>query len=154
MLKLYCSKLKNSKFIAQNPKLMSFIFPKKEHLCGEKNITELFKSGNAFVIYPLRVVFLLEENKKEKPLIQVLVSVPKKRHKRANVRNRLKRLMRESYRLNNTGLKTILEKQNLQLSVAFQYISDDVFEFAPMQIKMKQALKKLEDKAKEVIVSG
>ncbi|MCL1867508.1 MAG: ribonuclease P protein component, partial [Paludibacter sp.] len=78
-----------------------FSFNKKEHLCGKNNIERLFEAGNAFVAYPFRVVYLFEkqEDAANDAEVKVLISVPKKKHRRANVRNRLKRLTRESYRL-------------------------------------------------------
>jgi ribonuclease P protein component len=66
-------------------------FLKKEHLCGEIRINKLFSNGKAFIVYPLRVVYSVEQNSTDVP-VKVLVSVPKKRFKRAVKRNRLKRL--------------------------------------------------------------
>jgi ribonuclease P protein component len=123
---------------------MSFHFPKKEHLCSKKDISRLFEAGTAFIEYPLRAVFLLE-NFSAVPLqanVQMMVSVPKKRHKRANVRNRLKRLIRESYRLNNAELKTFIIAQNQHLLLAFQYISDNKFDYATIENATKNILEK------------
>jgi len=117
-------------------------FSKPEHLCGEKRITRLFTQGDAFIAYPLRVVYIIETVHDNVPS-SVLISVPKKRFKRAVKRNRLKRLMREAYRLNKLTLIEKLEEKQLQIHIAFNYVSDDVLDFATVEKKMKLSLEKL-----------
>ena len=124
-------------------------FAKSEHLCGEKRITRLFTQGDAFIAYPLRVVYLIEPKKDVEPA-SVMVSVPKKRFKRAVKRNRLKRLMRESYRLNKHELIEILNEKHLQIHVAFNYVSDDVLDFVAVEKKMKIAIQRLIDKIQTI----
>jgi len=124
-------------------------FAKSEHLCGEKRITRLFTQGDAFIAYPLRVVYLIEPKKDVEPA-SVMVSVPKKRFKRAVKRNRLKRLMRESYRLNKHELIEILNEKQLQIHVAFNYVSDDVLDFVAVEKKMKIAIQRLIDKIQTI----
>jgi ribonuclease P protein component len=120
-------------------------FPKSEHLCGEKRIARLFTHGEAFIAYPLRVVFLLEE-KKDTEFVSAMVSVPKKRFKRAVKRNLLKRRMREAYRLNKTELMVKMEEKQLQLHIAFNYVSNDLLEFDKIEKKMKIAIQKILEK--------
>lgn len=117
-------------------------FSKSEHLCGEKRITRLFTQGEAFIAYPLRVVYILEPKKDDEP-VSVMVSVPKKRFKRAVKRNRLKRLMREAYRLNKQPLIEKMEEKGMQLHIAFNYVSDDELDFEKVEKKMKLAIQKL-----------
>lgn len=120
-------------------------FPKSEHLCGEKRISRLFTQGEAFIAYPLRVIFTIE-TKKDKETVSVMVSAPKKRFKRAVKRNRLKRLMREAYRLNKQELVERLSEKGLQIHIAFNYVSDDILSFEQIENKMKVALHKLIEK--------
>lgn len=122
-------------------------FSKSEHLCGEKRITRVFTKGEAFICYPLRVVYIVEP-KSDSETASILVSVPKKRFKRAVKRNRLKRLMRESYRLNKQLLIESLDQKQLQIHVAFNYVADDEQNFATIEKKMKIALQKLIEKIK------
>ena len=117
-------------------------FSKSEHLCGDKVITHLFTQGNAFIAFPLRVVYVLD-NESELGLCSVLVGVPKKRFKRAVKRNRLKRLMREAYRLNKTPLLALLAENKKHISLAFQYVSNDEVDYSTMETKMKLAIQKL-----------
>ena len=81
-----------------------YTFPKEEHLCRKKLIEELFsKQGSSFGVYPLRIVWIKSEMPTTAPP-QVLISVSKRTFKRAVDRNRLKRLIREAYRLNKYRL--------------------------------------------------
>ena len=120
-------------------------FSKSEHLCGEKRINRLFTQGDAFIAYPLRVVYLIE-SKSDSEAASILVSVPKKRFKRAVKRNRLKRLMREAYRLNKQDLTEKLNEKELQIHIAFNYVSDEEMDFATLEKKMKLTLIKLTEK--------
>jgi ribonuclease P protein component len=120
-------------------------FAKQEHLCGDKRIGRLFTQGEAFIAYPLRVVYSIEP-KIDVEFASVMVSVPKKRFKRAVKRNRLKRLMREAYRLNKHELIDCLKEKDLQIHIAFNYVSDDELDFATIEKKMKLALQRLIEK--------
>ena len=122
-----------------------FLLPKKEHLCGEIRISRLFTEGKAFIVYPIRVVYRIDENSDSEP-VRMMVSVPKKRFKRAVKRNRLKRLLREAYRLNKAVLIDIIQQRNLNLQIAFNYVSNEEVDFSLIEEKMIIALKKISDK--------
>jgi ribonuclease P protein component len=123
-------------------------FPKSEHLCGEIRINSLFTQGKAFIAYPLRVVYLFTEKKDSEPT-NILISVPKKRFKKAVDRNRLKRLIREAYRLNKHDIISKLNEKQLQIQIAFNYVSDDLLDFETIEKKMKVALHKLHEKIEQ-----
>ncbi len=121
-----------------------YIFPKREHLCGEIRINKLFVEGRAFIAYPLRVVYIIS-NEKSDVAVNVMIAVPKKRFKRAVKRNRLKRLMRESYRLNKSILTEKCIDKNINIQIAFNYIADLELDFKTIETKMKIALTKISD---------
>jgi len=74
-------------------------FRKEEKLKKKNLITELFTSGKSASVFPLRMIYL--ENDHDSPFkVQAGVSVSKRNFKSAVDRNRIKRLMRESYRKN------------------------------------------------------
>lgn len=123
----------------------SATFPKAEHLCGEIRTGRLFAEGKAFIVYPVRVVYKFTEHSDNTP-VKVLVGVPKKRFKRAVKRNRLKRLMREAYRLNKNILTNKCLSSNTYIDVAFNYVSDEEADFATIQEKIKMALQRIADK--------
>jgi ribonuclease P protein component len=118
-------------------------FSKKEHLCGDKRIGRLFENGTAFIAYPLRISYFTEKNNSEQPLAKVLVSVPKKRLKKAVARNRIKRLIRESYRTNKHSLWECLSQNGLIADIAFQYIANELLDFASIEKKMRKSLEKI-----------
>lgn len=118
-----------------------FSFSKKEHLCSESQITELFQSGESFISYPVRVVLQVREAVGE-PEIRVVMSVPKKKLKHAVDRNRVKRLLRETYRLNKQELWSQAIGLNLSVRMAFIWIPSEVLGHPKVEKKMKEALLK------------
>lgn len=74
-------------------------FSKEEKLKKKNLITELFASGKSASVFPLKMVYL-ENDHDSSFKIQAGVSVSKRNFKSAVDRNRIKRLMRESYRKN------------------------------------------------------
>lgn len=125
------------------PFKMKNTFPKKERLFGAKRIERLYKVGKAFVAYPFRVVFLLVLDENETIPARVMVSVSKKKFKKAVDRNRIKRLMREAYRLNKSELVCFAIENNLKIHISFQYISDEILDFDEVNLKTQKALNKL-----------
>jgi ribonuclease P protein component len=117
-------------------------FSKNERLCGEIRINQLFEAGSTFKIYPLRVVYRLLNNTQETP-VQVLVSVPKKKIKKAVHRNKVKRQIRESYRLNKSLLHQKCNDKNVQLDLAFIYLSGTIHPYSEIEDKVKLSLNKI-----------
>lgn len=75
-------------------------FPKAEHLCLRRDVERLFAPGHAAATaWPLRVVWRLDDKPRRGPAVKVLLSVSKRRLRRAVDRNRAKRQLREAYRL-------------------------------------------------------
>ena len=115
---------------------------KSERLCRKKLIGEMF-SGKArsFASFPLRVVYLPVT---EQPCsATILVSVSKRRFKRAVKRNRIKRQVREAYRLNKQLLLQSLEEKNMQVAIAFIYLSDKLVPTSHINDQMKRILHRL-----------
>jgi len=117
------------------------LFPKNERLCLQKNIDRLFATGKSFISYPLRIIYLsAPENNASESGISVLVSVPKKRIRQAVARNRIKRLIRESYRLNKNDVSSACKQNGEPLHLAFLYLGNDVKKYYDMQTAMQSAL--------------
>lgn len=118
-----------------------FTFTKAERITGEKRVDAIFASGKSFISYPLRVVYLQHE---QSPIhsCSILITVPKKRIKKAVHRNRIKRLIRESYRLSKELVNDI-ELGEQSLDIAFVYVKDTVSDYKEIQKGVKKALKQI-----------
>ena len=121
---------------------MSFTYSKKDKLKSKKNIEQLFNEGKAITAYPLKLIYLKTEFE-DGSIIKTGVSVSKRLHKTAVSRNRIKRLLREAYRLNKP-----LFFNNSSVSYAFMilYLSKDGTTFDKVNDSMKMLFKKFRDK--------
>lgn len=114
---------------------MGASFPKSEKLCGDQSVDYLYKHGQRFVVWPLRVTYLEVETAPT----QVLTWAPKALFKHAVDRNRLRRQMREAYRLN----KHVLEESGRYFQVAFNYIDKEKQDYRLINKAMHKALGRL-----------
>lgn len=120
-------------------------FLKEERLCSKKLLEKLFHNGSSFLVYPFRIVFLVEDVPGNFPA-QVVIAVSKRKFKRAVDRNLIKRRVREAYRLNKQELVySFLHQKNISLIFSIHYIGKDIAEYAFIEKKLKLALKKLSD---------
>jgi ribonuclease P protein component len=122
-------------------------FKKEERIFLQNEISLLFDQGISFISYPLRVVYVQKEELSVAP-VSILVSVPKRKFKRAVKRNRLKRLIRESYRLHKTSLLNLLEEKGSRLLVGFLFVGNEVSEFREIESAVIKALNMLMEKIK------
>ena len=101
---------------------------KNERLYAEKRIEVLFAKGSSFIAYPLRVVYITRECdlENELPTVSILTSVSKKRFKRAVKRNRVKRLIREAYRLNKKEFIDFAIQSGKSFDIAFLYLKSEL----------------------------
>jgi len=121
---------------------MRFKYTKKDKLKSKKVINQLFTEGKSVSVYPLKLVYL-KTKYEDNSIIKTSVSVSKRLHKTAVARNRIKRLLREAYRLNKP-----LFFNNSTTSYAFMilYLSKDGTTFEELNTKMKLLLERFLDK--------
>jgi ribonuclease P protein component len=118
-------------------------FSKKERISSRKLLTELFEKGNSVHHYPIRMVWM-EIEKKDGILAKIAVSVPKKNIKKAVDRNRIKRLMRESYRQNKYLLQNYCTLKDKTLAILFVYTSKVLPDYEEAQAKIILSLKRFQ----------
>lgn len=120
---------------------------KSERLNSKIAIEKLFSGGaKSFSLFPLRVVFMQTEKKEGAPDASLLISVPKKRFKRAVKRNRVKRQIREAYRKNKHLLLNLLEEKEQNLMIAVIYLSDELIPSAEVEEKLNSLLVRITEK--------
>jgi ribonuclease P protein component len=122
-------------------------FHKSERLRLEKDIDKLFTDGQAFLSYPLRIVYL-PDTRDASPVsgISVLISVPKKRIRHAVHRNRIKRRIREAFRLNKNEYPDLYRQKGKQLHMAFIYICNEIKTYTEIEKSVLKALKIIRQK--------
>jgi len=128
-------------------------FPKNERLSRQKDIDRLFASGQSFVTYPLRIVYL-HDNEASSPGISILVSVSKKKIRQAVKRNRIKRLIRESFRLNKSEIVTFLKRKKRKLHIALLYLGKDLTRYVKIEKAVQKALKHMEASPLPPLIAG
>ena len=117
-----------------------FTFPKQERLSWKRHIDLLFANGRSFVAFPLRVIYLPVEEDALSARASVLISVPKKKFKRAVKRNLIKRRMREAYRIHKHELFDALANNRQRMLVAFLYLDKEILPFSEIEKAMQKAL--------------
>jgi ribonuclease P protein component len=121
--------------------------PKSQRIYLKKAVQTLFEEGKGFSLYPFRViVHLYDAENQEDALPRILVSVSKKRFHHAIKRNRVKRLIRESWRKNKAELMKLCKEHNKTLDVAFVYNATVILKYGEIDEKMKKVVERLVEK--------
>lgn len=118
---------------------------KQERLKSKKLIEKLYSEGNSVKTFPLRLIYVQTEHTSDFPC-QVGVSVAKRNFKLAVHRNRLKRLLRETYRLQKEIVYNNLDKPYVFM---ISYIGRDEIKYEELYLKMEKLLTLFVNKVKE-----
>ncbi len=124
-----------------------FNFKKQERLCSTKEINNLFSSGNAFLHYPLSVKYIHKES--PCPIVKVLIVAPKRYHKLAVSRNKIKRLIREAYRLNKLEINSFAKENNIEILFSISYVSQEIMTYNQISDVVKKSLKRIIKETKQ-----
>jgi len=116
-------------------------FKKTERLKSRTTIGRLFKEGQSFGMYPLRIVWVTQPSKQASP-VQFTVSVPKKKFPKAVHRNRIRRQVKEAYRLNKHGLYQHLEDSDLHFACMVLYVAKTPLPYQQIETAMQKLIKK------------
>ncbi len=96
-------------------------FKRTEKLKSSRIIGELINSGDTTTVFPLKLFWNVNNFDKSAP-VRIAVAVPARNIRSAVDRNRLKRRIREAYRLNKHILLEFLSHKNLYLNFVFLYL--------------------------------
>jgi ribonuclease P protein component len=116
-------------------------FKKSERLNSRKTIGKLFIEGNSIYHYPFRMVWLASGLPELCPA-RIAISVPARRIRKAVNRNRIKRLVRESYREHKAILYDSLEKNNLKIDLMIIYSSGTIYAYDFINLKIRELIQK------------
>lgn len=133
-----------------------YSYPKQWRLHHRSLVEGLFRKGKSFYEFPFRVTWRIlspkdiEDNFRNNPpagigVLQMMVTVPKKKRKRAVDRVLMRRRIREAYRLNSLQLRDDLLalKDFGTMSLSLVYIHDQNLPYATIDDKIRAVLKKL-----------
>lgn len=131
-----------------------FTLGKNERLKSRKSIEELFRAGKTLSASPFRVYYQVSSVPNERSTtgsadritnrVQFGVGVSSRNFKKAVDRNRIKRLVRESYRLQKQPLSEKIRSKNLQLNIFFIYSAKEVPAYTEVFKRLGSALGKLD----------
>lgn len=123
-------------------------FPKSQKLKSRKEIAAIFEEGKFVKAYPLKAFYRLNSLVKDgldaEPL-RMSVTASKRSFKSAVDRNRVKRVIREAFRLQKDALHQYLIENKLSLNVMFLYQGREL----PDHIKISKAMKKVISKLQQ-----
>lgn len=119
-----------------------FTYNKTERLKSRKLIEHLFSKGKSLSSFPVKVLYDFTEDASV-PL-QAGVTVSSRNFKKAVERNRVKRILREAYRLQKLPLQHALEEQKCSIALFFIYSGRELPVYAEVYKKMGIILQKLQ----------
>lgn len=121
--------------------MLRFTLSKSERLSSRKAIDSLFEEGQGLSKHPIRVVWrTVDPDPMRLSPIQVMFSVPRRKFPRAADRNRVKRLMREAYRLYKPTFTRQVDT-DMHLDLALIYTGHEI---KPLDLIQKQLVLALE----------
>ena len=123
-----------------------FTYQKKDKLKSRKQTQHLFSTGQAINVFPIRLIYTIEpmatnaESASATSLLQAGVGAPSRTFRKAVQRNRVKRLLREAYRLEKPNFISQAALDNKRVNLFFLYTDALVLTQVEIQGKLKEAL--------------
>ena len=123
-----------------------FSYQKKDKLKSRKQTQFLFAKGQSMNAFPIKLIYTIEAL--ELGTLQAGVGAPSRTFRKAVARNRVKRLLREGYRLERPAFveSTNTAMDKLRVNLFFLYTDATVITQKEIQEKIKQLLGRLAEK--------
>ena len=132
-----------------------FTYKKTDKLKSRKQTQHLFSTGQAINVFPIRLIYTIEPiestaaNLSLTSILQAGVGAPSRIFRKAVQRNRVKRLLREAYRLEKPNFISQAALDNKRINLFFLYTDALVLTQVEIQGKLKEALSLLVTKLKK-----
>lgn len=128
-----------------------FTYQKADKLKSRKQTQHLFSTGKAINVFPIRLIYTIEpipttaDNLTLTSILQAGVGAPSRTFRKAVQRNRVKRLLREAYRLEkpNFIIQAALNNTAInpkRVNLFFLYTDALVLTKVEIQVKIKEIL--------------
>ena len=124
----------------------AFTYKKTDKLKSRKQTQHLFSTGQAINVFPIRLIYTIEPiestaaNLSLTSILQAGVGAPSRTFRKAVQRNRVKRLLREAYRLEKPNFISQAALDNKRVNLFFLYTDALVLTQVEIQGKVKEAL--------------
>ncbi|MEG0499040.1 MAG: ribonuclease P protein component [Alistipes sp.] len=122
--------------------MTQYSLPHSERLRSLGAIRRMFDNGQSGFVYPFRYVWYAEAD--EVGSVEVLFSVPKKFHKRANKRNLLRRRTKEAYRLRKQALHAAAANANLDMALI--YSTKEVLPYKTIENALRKIMEQIAER--------
>ncbi len=139
-----------------------YSYKKEDKLKSRKQTQFLFAKGLSMNAFPIKLIYTIEEYAtlstilpnpfldlqliQEKGQLQTGVGAPSRTFRKAVQRNRVKRLLREGYRLEKPAFLASTALQGKRVNLFFLYTDATVLSQVEIQEKLSQLLKRLSEK--------
>lgn len=117
-------------------------FKKEERICENKVIKNLFEMGSSFYIYPFKIIYQNTDFDSKFPA-KILVTITKRNFKNSVQRNKIKRLIKESYRINKNNFINSLIENKISKNIAFIYTAKNILPYEEFESKIILILHRL-----------
>ena len=124
---------------------MMATFPAAERIKSKIVLEELYQKGESLNHFPFRLKFM-RHNFEDGTKVKIAISVPKRNVRKAVKRNRLKRQIKEAYRLNKSSLLSQFEAEAKGLALFLIYTGKQDQDYHFIEAKLIELLKKLQSK--------
>lgn len=128
-----------------HPYMPIYTFSRNERLKSRTLISRLFKEGKSFHKFPIRIVWLEVETLPEDNTApaQIAVTVPKRSFRKAVDRNRLRRQVREAYRLHKHLLYEKLKQEDKQIVLMLIYTGKEFKPYALIEKSIQKIISQI-----------
>ena len=121
-----------------------FPFPKRQRKLSQQRLTDLHQNGSPVFHHPYKVFYLTHPTSAGAcSECSIVISVPKRNFKRAVDRNRIKRQIREVFRLNSSVLHFELVAQSMNIDILCLYLPNEHTATSHLFNKMESLLARL-----------